>query len=351
MIIPQGQQDLTPRWLTQALRETGTIARASVVSVETHELAGHTGITGQLARLHLAYDVREEGAPRTLIAKLPLAASPGPTGPGREVRFYRELAPQIDLPTPRCYYGDANDLGQAVLLIEDLAPARSGDILTRDSLPKAEHAIRELARFHAAWWADPRLDEMDWLMRFDRASVETLVEAIWEPFLHKAGHKLPDRAMLERLHKHVAYVYDRVFWQPPLTLLHADYQADNLFYATPEGGVPFAVIDWQNLSLGRGAWDVSYYLCRGAPPEERRAIERRLLVCYHTTLVENGVQGYTFEQCVDDYRLSTLLTIAWLGYPIAQVISPEHEPLYVDLWLPQVYAAAVDLDAIELLPE
>ena len=96
MIVPKGLQDLTPQWLTQALRETGTIDRASVVSVEAHELAGHAGITGQLARLHLAYDLQEEGAPRTLIAKLPLVASTGIAWPGREVRFYREIAPQIE---------------------------------------------------------------------------------------------------------------------------------------------------------------------------------------------------------------------------------------------------------------
>jgi len=351
MVIPKGLQGLTPQWLTQALRETGTIARAGVVSVETRPLAGSAGITGQLARLHLAYDVQEVGAPQTLIAKLPQVAPSGPAPLGREVRFYRELASQIDLPTPRCYYADVNELGQAVLLLEDLAPARSGDITTRDSLPKAEHAIRALARFHAAWWADPRLDEMDWLMRFDSAQIEAAVGAFWESFLHKAGHRLPDRAMLERLRKHVAYVGDRVFCQPPLTLVHNDYQADNLFYATSEGGVPFAVIDWQNLAVGRGVWDVSFYLCRGAPPEERRAIERGLLALYHTTLVENGVRGYTLEQCTDDYRLSALFAIAWLGYAIAEMLSPKDEPLYLDLWLPQVYAAAVDLDAIELLPK
>jgi aminoglycoside phosphotransferase (APT) family kinase protein len=255
------------------------------------------------------------------------------------------------MPTPRCYYCDANELGNAVLLLQDLAPARSGDITTRDNLAQAECAIRELARFHAVWWADPRLDEMDWLMRLNGGQAEQIMKPRWEPFLERAGDKIPDKKVIECLQRNGAYVTDWIYSQSPLTLLHNDYQADNLFFATSEGGVPFAVIDWQMLAPGRGAYDVSFYLCRGAPPQERRAIEMGMLEIYHSTLVENGVQGYTFEQCLNDYRLSALYTIARLGYPISYSLSPEHKQLYLDVWLPQTYAAVIDLDAVALLPK
>ncbi|MEM7116497.1 MAG: hypothetical protein AAF614_28940 [Chloroflexota bacterium] len=36
----------------------------------------------------------------------------------------------------------------------------------------------------------------------------------------------------------------------------------------------------------------------------RRQAEHHLLQLYHRTLVDHGVQAYSFEQCLADYRLS-----------------------------------------------
>ena len=173
----------------------------------------------------------------------------------------------------------------------------------------------------------------------------------WDPFLQRAGHRVPDRQVIDRLHKHFASVADRLYRQPPRTLLHGDYQPNNLFFATPQGGVPFAVIDWQLLSHGCGVLEVAFLLCRGAPLEERRAVEMGLLETYHTTLVENGVQGYTSEQCFDDYRLSMLSNLIRTVSMIGGRLSPIHQHRFLDIYLPRIYAAVTDLDAVELLPK
>lgn len=285
-----------------------------------------------------------------LVAKFPAPRAKGVDWRGREVLFYQQIADQIEMPTPHCTYAGFDKEGWSVLLLEDLAPARCGHTITQENLPKAELAIRQLARFHAAWWEDPRLDEMDWLARLDGAQFEQLVKPRWDPFLQRAGHKLPDKEAVARLQRHLAYVADRIFGQPPRTLLHNDYQPNNLFFATLEGGVPFAVIDWQLVGYGHGAHEIAYYLCRGTPAQERRAIEMGLLKTYHTTLVENGVHGYTFEQCLDDYRLSTLFNLVRTGSMIGQQLSSFHERRYVDIFLPRAYAAVCDLDAWDLLP-
>ena len=31
----------------------------------------------------------------------------------------------------------------------------------------------------------------------------------------------------------------------PTTIVHGDYRLDNMFFASPQGGPEFAVIDWQ----------------------------------------------------------------------------------------------------------
>lgn len=92
------------------------------------------------------------------------------------------------------------------------------------------------------------------------------------------------------------------FSTPPRTILHGDYRLDNLFFGTPQGDAPLAVIDWQILSAGRGPYDAAYFLCGSLSPADRRSHEMEILRSYHRTLEEYGVRGYSFEQCAWDYR-------------------------------------------------
>jgi hypothetical protein len=110
MKIPIGPEELTVAWLTEVLRKRGTLKRGEVASCHTEVLGGTKGAMGQIARLSLAYDLVQENAPRSLIAKF------GPANPElrillnragmyeREIRFYQELVDQVDFRTPDCYY-------------------------------------------------------------------------------------------------------------------------------------------------------------------------------------------------------------------------------------------------------
>ena len=169
--IPSGPQELTPEWLTKALRSTGTIKSATVQSFEMEpDIAEGTGLMGQLARVTLGYDQPEQTAPASLIAKFPTYA-PENRGVADlfrfyeiETRFYEEIADEVELRTPRRYYSArAADSTNFILLLEDLAPALVGDQVAGCSTDEAELAIRELAKFHATWWESPRLAKLDWL--------------------------------------------------------------------------------------------------------------------------------------------------------------------------------------------
>ena len=135
MKIPISPEDLTSEWLTEALREGGAINQVRVTSVATEVMGDEEGLTGtgQMARLRLTFDRAEADAPQSLVAKL---SSPDPVHRAelhalemyeREVRFYQELANQVALRTPRCFYSALDrETGLCVLLLEDLAPIRSG---------------------------------------------------------------------------------------------------------------------------------------------------------------------------------------------------------------------------------
>ena len=108
--IPAGPQEITPQWLTHALRQSGTITDATVRSFESKTIGEGAGFMGQLAQVALLYEGSEAGVPRSLIAKFP-SDIPENRDIGnlfrfyeREARFYQEIADEVELRTPRRYY-------------------------------------------------------------------------------------------------------------------------------------------------------------------------------------------------------------------------------------------------------
>ena len=68
--IPERLDDLTPEWLTEALREGGHLEGAGeVTSVEREILGEGEGFMGDIARLRLWYEGGE--GPASVVAKMP----------------------------------------------------------------------------------------------------------------------------------------------------------------------------------------------------------------------------------------------------------------------------------------
>ena len=87
-------------------------------------------------------------------------------------------------------------------------------------------------------------------------------------------------------------------------------------------------------------------------PEDRRAIEMDLLRAYHQILVDHGIQGFTFEQCLHNYRLSLLHRFGALISTIAAMpFTKEQIQMHIDILLPRNIAAILDHNAGALLPE
>ena len=140
--IPNGPDELTTQWLTDALRQSDTIKETAVTSFDASILGEGAGFMGQLAQVTLHYDRPEADAPRSLIAKFP-SDIPENRDVGnvfrfyeRETRFYQEIANEVELRTPRCYYSNMDvEADEYVLLLEDLAPARVKSVRSRACTP------------------------------------------------------------------------------------------------------------------------------------------------------------------------------------------------------------------------
>ena len=361
--IPSGPEALTAAWMTASLRSGGVIKDATVTSIDVKTIGEGSGFIGQIARVGLTYDRAEPGAPASLVAKFPGASEGGRTIGNlfdfynREIRFYEEIADAVELRTPRRYYSAANPAAQEyILLIEDLAPAQVGDHAVGCTLDQARISIESVAKFHATWWEHPQLDKIgEWMPMID-APVQQFAagayQQAWEPFLQMFGAMLsPEvKSVCERIGQNVVKIQSS-FAAPPLTISHGDYRTDNLFFASSEGGPAFAVADWQISTRGRGAFDVSYLLCGGLEPDLRRAHERDLVKLYHDTLVANGVAGYSFEQCWDDYRRGALFMFVYIVIAIGTLDAANERGMALwTAWLRRGAAAIEELNAAEQMP-
>ena len=282
-------ENITSAWLS-------SIFDADVQLIHSERVGD--GLVGMNLRLSL--DGRDGDVPSSVIAKLP---SPDPTSRAtgialrnyeREVKFYADIAPTVDIRVPRCFHGDWNaDDGDFVLLLEDLAPAAQGDQLAGCDEHIARRSVLELARLHGPRWGDVTLNEHEFLSR--RAPDDSLqLQVIWNMFLpgflatfdryldsegmtliKRFGERIPD------------WMDGRTL---PTTLTHGDYRLDNLMYATERGGYPVAVVDWQTPGHSQASGDVSYFMGAGPQALVRRKIERGVVEEYLEALGQYDVE-------------------------------------------------------------
>ena len=140
--LPTTTSEITAKWLTAALRESGTIGDdVSVAAVETRDTGSGIGFMGEVGTVDVVYEGEAGGAPTTVVAKFPTAspevrAMMHPTRVyEREHTFYRELADQTPLRTPNhfhitCVVSDDPHAEQYMMLMEDLSHLTIGDQLT-----------------------------------------------------------------------------------------------------------------------------------------------------------------------------------------------------------------------------
>jgi hypothetical protein len=337
--------------LTAALRKFGVLADGHVSGVV--EVASFPKQRSYTRRLRLDYEGHATNAPRSVMLKMGhLDAGGRPAYANRrEIAFYRDIAPSLPARVvPQCF--DAADTTEASvwhLLLEDLTDSHF--IATEHPLPpmlaQCEGIVRAWARFHAAWWDDPRLGvlagswpDADWeqyltgfpeqLARFSGRFGEVV-----PPERHEFYNRFLDRA---------PRLLARYRARRNLTLIHGDAHWWNCF--VPHGGEDSVrLIDWEGWSIDTATTDIAYMMAMLWYPDRRRRAEQSLLDCYHAELLAGGVSDYSRHELNDDYRLSVLWLILRPVMQAAFNIPPR-------VWWPnleRIFLAVDDLDCRELL--
>jgi aminoglycoside phosphotransferase (APT) family kinase protein len=265
-----------------------------------------------------------------------------------EVRFYNQLAPQVN-GVPEAY-GAAFDAwtGRYLLVLEDL-PAEMcefPDTLHPLSADQARLMVDMLADLHATFWHRLPRDgrgPLGWLYTpsGDVTSLLTgsLMNASIERLAERTDIPVDRGRFIADNYRAVAALIDT----PPHTVMHGDAHPGNMYFHGGKAGL----LDWQAVRRGHPARELAYTLITSLTPEDRHATQRELLDDYRRALAAAGGPDLDRDDLWLRYRQSALyayvapLITAGMGGMQADDIAMEG--------LRRGVAALDDLETIEAL--
>jgi hypothetical protein len=335
--------------LTGWLRHSGALGAGRVRRVDT-ELEVPTGVS-TLVFLRVAYAGAPDDLPTHVVVKQPMASAPMPNVGGAEVEFYRRLAPSLGAPPLVRCLAAMEGVGQCppTLVLEDLRA-------THDHRPwplppsrwQSGAAIDALADVHARWWQHPELGRSIG-QAHTVESLTTMVAgftAMLPGFLDALGDAMPadGRRIYDRVFDSSLRPWLRLTDPRALCVTHGDAHSWNFLFPRSGGG-PAVLFDWQLWHVDVGARDLAFLIAQHWSPDRRRELERPVLRRYHARLEAAGVQGYSFDDLLLDYRRGAVRNLTFPLQLWKRAMAPE-------AWyhrLECALAAYRDLDCDEIL--
>lgn len=377
--IPASPGELTPEWVTRAMRDAGALPQGKVRTITIESISdGGTGFTGETVRVGIESE-GADNAPTSVIAKFPTRDRQNRgmleqfDAYAREIRFYRQFAHRMPCPTPTylggAYDGRSRGFGprtsrlidalpapiqlavtrdvtkflratnrRYVLLIEDLGSGTTVyDLAAPPDDDQLGAALDTLASVHAAFWQDDSLADNDTFRPIltttpglyttvGRKRCLPLARERWAWF--DEGHAAAVDDALARFADDVATVNE------PLTLIHGDPRSDNILYRD-NGQV--VLLDWALAGYANPAFDVGYLLS-SCLSDDRMGSAGPLVAGYETALADRGV-------VMDPVALRAGIAATYRGLAVQQLMSipvlrgdSYGDDTMYDLWMPRILA-------------
>jgi Phosphotransferase enzyme family len=365
-MIPTEIEAANSDWLTQTLRQAGTLPQGEVASVQYHDSGAFNSATSYLS---LTYSPGTPAtAPRQLILKLNVHPDDY-----NEAAFYQLAAPfAADLSMlVHCYGADYElETGKSYLLLEDLSSTHQlavsrEQLLGLQGVPAVavNYAIIDaLAQFHTYWWQHPLLGQHpatqldNWYTNKEQFELRLARRrAEFDSFIAAEGADFPTE--LTSLYRNVLakfaslwprYIGERFSSFSNLTLAHGDFFINQPLVPRQMPGQVY-MIDFDSVSTSFGATDLVYCCVHFQTAAQRHegGREVRLLRRYHAALQKHGVSGYSWEQLLLDYRLMLI-------FRMFEPVWDETNGTSKQYWWPKLQCVATafqDWGCAELLEE
>jgi aminoglycoside phosphotransferase (APT) family kinase protein len=339
--IPGGWDEITPAWMTDALRRHHPDAVVSDVKVVLRDDG-----TNRRARLGLTYSAGT--GPATVFAK---AVDPAhaelvalTSGLFHEPRLFN-AGVVLPLDHPAVYAAIIDEDASDFLMIMEDVVARGAD--PRDStrpmtVDQVASGVGGLAKLHSEFWGDRITSDtaLSWVEPF--VAFAGLEYAPLEIAHERLGDSVPAEipAMTGTdLFVDIWARYIGTLSEAPQTLLHGDPHIGNT-YVLPDDTVGF--LDWQMVRRGNFALDLGYFLQGALTIEDRRRSERDLVAEYRGALSLPADDMPSADEVWLRYRASVahglaiwIATLsggdAWQGAEICLALAQRYAAAFVDL--------------------
>lgn len=332
--VPSSVDSLTSEWWTAVM-----CAGVPEARVSAHSIVDGSSGTNARHRHALAYNYEgtRAGLPSTVFTKtlpdLVTRMIGGYNGTARaEGRFYLQIRPALDIEAPVGYHAAFDrDTFAGITVMEDITSSKGVKFCSHRTLvtrSMAEQMIDLVAALHAGTWEHPRFEnDWRWVTGFAdwfRVGCEKMeTERYTQEALDRAGDLIPRDVLARRLELWPATIAATpIHAHAPRVLQHSDVHIGN-WYQTADGRM--GLCDWQCLTRGHWARDVSYMLAAGLTRTDRRAWERELLARYLDRIGAVAVVRIPFDTAWDDYRRQ-MLHAFWMW-----TITLCHSPLLPDM--------------------
>ena len=373
--VPFSVGELTAEWLSRGLRSSGLLHEGSVEKIDQRRLGDQVGFNGEVVIVSPTYSAlnvaESKTAPKSLVLKIPTASKNRILGQTmglyeKEIRFYRDLQPIMNIRTPTHYYSalDIADDPDVILerlrgmnrlpiwvirvimalagwvvtgnprkyalLIEDLSDYRMGDQAKGCSDEDVKNVISTMAQMHAQFWDSKALTEMTWISPYavvSRMMQMRYLQSIGRFISEEGGNlSLEQRDTLNWL-KVNGIALTELFGEESATLLHGDCRLDNICFDDKLNQVIF--FDWQTMQSGPGAADLAYFISATLTEEDGEDRVNAIIEHYLQAL---NLYGITLnpQRLRWQYEAGMLLMLHRL--------------------LPAIYAGNMDLNAERGLP-
>ncbi|MFV0644574.1 MAG: phosphotransferase [Sphingomonadaceae bacterium] len=344
--IPATQNDITPEWMTAALS-------SHFPDVEVTALTQTKFIDGTAQKLRFSLEFapgRQAGVPTSLWVKGGFDTRGADQGEAfaNEVRFFRDIAPLLQIERPAAYYGEVDrKTRNGVVILEDLLlrGATFGDSRTPLHPDQTAALLSLQAQYHARFWNDSALDHFTWLKAGGAMAEANMVDqyfSLWDsasalPRFAYLNEEQRDRPRMQKaLNTMVAALQSEA-----ICLIHGDSGVPNVYFT--DANVP-GYLDWQHTMKGHWAFDLAALVITSLTVDDRRISEVDLLKHYLSELQANGVDAPCFDSAWLDYRRFAIWPFMWVMCP--PTVHPEE---VCSLLSQRAVSAIADLDTVSAL--
>jgi len=221
-----------------------------------------------------------------------------------EAYWYNQYGNKIPIRCPEAYFVglDKKDIGNFIMFMEDLSPARQISQMAGCNVNDIRLALDEVALLHKAHWDDNNLSKIKCLNygKDRKKFIKQFLIEIYPDWCSRYKDRI-DKSILEMgkslIDRYDSYIEIKT---EPIVLSHGDFRLDNMLFHDNNGRV--AVLDWQTLSAGVPMADIAYCISTSFSDSNDRKIHEESLVSRYLKKLNLNDGVYPYELAWRDYR-------------------------------------------------